>query len=163
MAFVKMVSETDQFNRILMGVPRLQIGRTDIVITDIPFVDRSVLSRREINICYGDRPKATSSYARPVHFADDVRDAISAAYSRESEGEILLLGTPDLLVRALKYVNVILHIRYFKEGVEGAGRRFTINTDTWNRVRMCNTEEKKEYEYVRAVQGKEADHFDRRS
>ena len=150
MSVITVVYSTDPSNRVVPSVSLEWTKTWTFVITDRPFLKRSVFSRNEINVCTRKQVGKDFAGPKPILFVDSLRDAVKEALDRSCGEEIIVMGSSVLINKSLKYASYIQHTTL--KDFEGSGKGLvSLSDDTWRRVQLINRENEKVTKYARRI------------
>lgn len=148
MSVITVVYSTDPSNRVVPSMPLEWAKTQTFVITDRPFLERSVFSRNEINVCTRKQIGKDFEGPKPILFLDSLRDAVKEALDRSCGEEIIVTGSATLINKSLKYASYVQHT--ILKDFEGSGKGLvSLSDNTWRRVQLINRENEKVTKYAR--------------
>lgn len=150
MSVITVVYSTDPSNLVVPSMPLEWTKTETFVITDHPFLERSVFSRNEINVRTRKRVGNDFAGLKPILFVDSLRDAVKEALDRSCGEEIVVVGSSVLINKSLKYASYIQHTTIKDYDGRGKGH-VTLSDDTWRRVQLINRENEKVTKYARRI------------
>lgn len=150
MSLVTAVYTTDHHGQVLHTPVSGWKERSSLVITDLPFIERKVYSNREVNVCRKGGIGKDFPGKKPMLFVTDVREAVKESLERANDEYIFIVGSSDLINKALKYTNHVIHTHLKESEFHGRGR-VELNPEVWTRVRLINKENEKVFQYVRSA------------
>ena len=150
MSVITVVYSTDPSNRVVPSMPLEWVKTRTFVITDHPFLERSVFSRNEINVCTKKQIGKDFAGPKPILFVDSLRDAVKEALDRSGDEEIIVTGSVVLINKSLKYANYVRHTTI--KDSEGIGEGMVLlSNDTWRRLQLINHGNEKVEKYERRI------------
>ena len=150
MSVITVVYSTDPSNRVVPSM-LLEWAKTQtFVITDRPFLERSVFSRNEINVCIRKQIGKDFEGPKPILFLDSLRDAVKEALDRSSDEEIIVTGSVVLINKSLKYANYVRHTT-IKDSEDIGEGLVLLSNDTWRRIQLINHGSEKVEKYERRI------------
>ena len=150
MSVITVVYSTDPSNRVAPSMPLEWAKTQTFVITDRPFLERSVFSGNEINVCIRKQVGKDFEGPKPILFLDSLRDAVKEALDRSGDEEIIVTGSVVLINKSLKYANYVRHTTI--KDSEGIGEGLVLlSNDTWRRLQLINHGSEKVEKYERRI------------
>ena len=150
MSLITVVYSTDSSNRVVPSVSLEWAKKQTFVITDHPFLQRSVFSKNEINVCKKNQIGEKFAGPKPILFVDSLRDAVKEALDRSGDEEIIVTGSVVIINKSLKYANYVRHTTI--KDSEGIGEGLVLlSNDTWRRIQLINHGSEKVEKYERRI------------